>query len=220
SCGRHRHRSSAELRRSPIWPVAPSRTLSMTDSRGNTRAVWKVRTMPARAIAYAGLPDRSWPWKCQDPPSAFSNPVSTLKNVVLPAPLGPIRGTIEPWSTWNSSTDTATTPPKDRCTPETDRIGPLVAECAPAATAGASCTPSTDPSAPTEPRLLAVAEQALGPEHEQQHDRHADQHVPDRAGLGRGDEPPAVVADGLGQEAVQRGDHEPVDHRAERRADH
>ena len=109
----------------PVAPCAPRRTLSSTDSRGNTLADWKVRTMPAWAIAYAGLPARSWPSNLQLPPSARSKPVSRLKNVVLPAPFGPIRATMRPASIEKSSTDTARTPPKERCTSFATRIGPV-----------------------------------------------------------------------------------------------
>src|SRR5690606_29224997 len=148
----------------------------------------------------------------------FSNPVSTLKKVVFPAPFGPMRATIEPASTWNSSTDTATTPPKERCTPRTVRIGEP-AGTGPALTRWVASGVGA-PSVATESSLLAVTEHALRPEHQQQDDREPHEHVADGAGLGRGDEPPAVVADRLGEDAVQRRDDEPVDHRPDGRAQH
>jgi hypothetical protein len=84
---------------------------SMTFMRDSAFVSWKVRTMPRRATLKAGMPARFCPSNSQDPVSGWSKPVSRLKNVVLPAPLGPIRAVIAPrWiSTW--STSTAVRPP-------------------------------------------------------------------------------------------------------------
>ena len=59
----------------------------------------------------------------QSPSSGWSKPVSRLKKVVLPAPLGPISAVIAPrWiSTW--STSTAVRPPNCRTMPSATRIG-------------------------------------------------------------------------------------------------
>src|SRR6476659_5861157 len=69
------------------------------------------------------MPLRLLPLNDQSPASGRSKPVSRLKNVVLPAPLGPIRPVMTPrWiSTW--STSTAVRPPKVRRTPSATTIG-------------------------------------------------------------------------------------------------
>jgi len=46
-------------------------------------------------------------------------PVSMLKMVVLPAPLGPIRPTISPSSRWRLKSETALRPPKEMERPVT-----------------------------------------------------------------------------------------------------
>src|SRR5262245_21401685 len=48
-------------------------------------------------------------------------PLSRLKQVVLPAPLGPIRPTISPLSTVRSTLLTAASPPKSRVSPRVSR---------------------------------------------------------------------------------------------------
>src|SRR5215207_6770152 len=52
-------------------------------------------------------------------------PVIILKNVVLPAPFGPIRPLIEPCSITKSILFTATRPPKRLVTPRASRIGAI-----------------------------------------------------------------------------------------------
>src|SRR4051812_7372169 len=102
-----------------------------------------------------------WP-----PLSGLSNPVSRVKKVVLPAPLGPMRAVIVPrWiSTW--STSTATRPPKVRRTPSATRMGSGLA--AP----GTRSTPwwmATGSASLTDGHLLLVAQDALWSEDHEQH---------------------------------------------------
>src|SRR3954453_13634305 len=52
-------------------------------------------------------------------------PVTTLMNVVLPEPLGPIRACTVPRSTARSTLDRAATPPKRLVSPRTSRTVPL-----------------------------------------------------------------------------------------------
>ena len=40
---------SPPRKRSPVWPVAPIRMFSMTESLASTLVSWKVRIMPIRA---------------------------------------------------------------------------------------------------------------------------------------------------------------------------
>ena len=67
---------------------------SITDRRARALVSWNVRTMPRRAILWAATPLMSAPSNVQSPCRALSKPVSRLKNVVLPAPFGPISAVI------------------------------------------------------------------------------------------------------------------------------
>src|SRR4051794_811932 len=67
--------------------------------------------MPEAAILWGATPTMLSPSKCTPPRVGRYSPVSTLKNVVLPAPLGPIRATIEPVGMAKSTSLTATRPP-------------------------------------------------------------------------------------------------------------
>ena len=61
----------------------------------------------------------SSPAKRTRPPSGLSAPAMQLKQVVLPAPFGPIRPVIEPRATSNVAPSTAMWPPKRLTRPET-----------------------------------------------------------------------------------------------------
>ncbi len=52
---------------------------------------WKVRAMPALATSCTAVGVYGAPPSSKVPESGVYSPVITLKNVVLPAPLGPIR---------------------------------------------------------------------------------------------------------------------------------
>ena len=69
------------------WIIA---TLSNTDSSSIACSVWNVRRTPHRARRKCAIDSRSSPNAVTLPPTGLTNPLSTLKNVVLPAPLGPI----------------------------------------------------------------------------------------------------------------------------------
>ena len=68
--------------------------------------------MPRRETACAGSPVMSRPLNRMRPPDGGSTPVSRLKNVVLPAPLGPMTERSSPARTWKSTRLTAVRPPK------------------------------------------------------------------------------------------------------------
>ena len=57
------------------------------------------------------------------PPSGRSWPISMLKQVLLPAPFGPIRATTSPAATARSTPATAATPPKRLARPSAARTG-------------------------------------------------------------------------------------------------
>src|SRR6266581_4342398 len=69
--------------------------------------------MPRCAMPCGGVPAMSCPSKTIRPDVGASWPVSRLKNVVLPAPLGPITECSEPSSTSSVTALTATRAPKD-----------------------------------------------------------------------------------------------------------
>ena len=100
---------------SPAWFWAPSIMLSITVIRLSALVSWKVRTMPDLATLDAEVRSRVAPSKLQCaawPDDGRSKPVIRLKNVVLPAPLGPISAVMIPRCTSRWSTSTAVMPPK------------------------------------------------------------------------------------------------------------
>src|SRR5216110_954080 len=74
-------------------------------------------------MAFGRSPARLAPASAMRPPSGRISPVTTLKNVVLPAPLGPISPMIAPCGTSRSTSFRATTPPNCLTTPRTSRMG-------------------------------------------------------------------------------------------------
>ena len=95
------------------WLCRPAFTLSNTVSSLNRRIFWKVLAMPARLISMVFFPTMFSPSSVMIPSFGRYTPVSRLKTVVLPAPLGPIRPYRQPFSIcrWNSFT--ARSPPKE-----------------------------------------------------------------------------------------------------------
>src|SRR6478672_10632323 len=206
---------------------------SSTVSLESTLVSWKVRTMPSRATRKAGMPRRLRPLNDQSPPSGRSNPVSRLKNVVLPAPLGPIRPVITPrWiSRW--STSTAVRPPKVRRIPSATTIGSGF--FAPgswgtslrAARAADTSTPAgavavglswSALSAGIESQLPSVPEDSLRSEDHQQHQRESHEDEPHQAGLvaghDRGRDDRVGARGGRPEEQVQEAEQEPEDDRS------
>src|SRR5262249_46074205 len=66
-------------------------------------------------------PEMLSPSKTIEPRLGRRKPLSRLKQVVLPAPLGPISPTISPLSTVKSTSRTAASPPKSRVSPRVSR---------------------------------------------------------------------------------------------------
>ena len=98
----HSGRTSAPSMPSPRWPRAARSMLSRTVRRASAFVSWKVRTTPWRATWAALRFARGMePLRSQRPVSARSKPVSRLKKVVFPAPLGPMRAVMAP--RWNST---------------------------------------------------------------------------------------------------------------------
>src|SRR5439155_7180375 len=113
----------------------------------NTSRRWNVRASPRRARWWALRPETSSPSISTLPAVGSCKPVMTLNNVVLPAPLGPMRPVTRPGSAVRSTSCRAITPPKRTLTSSTDRsdnavhlLGDLVA-----GDAGVVCGPSAEP---------------------------------------------------------------------------
>ena len=90
SSGYRSARRQARPRQESWRAKAASHTLSAMDSVGKMLVRWKDRAMPRWAILCGGVPAMSRPSKTMRPAVGASCPVSKLKKVVLPAPLGPI----------------------------------------------------------------------------------------------------------------------------------
>ncbi len=89
----------------------PTSTFSTAVIWANSRMFWNVRPMPSAVIAWGGRSTTSTPSNRIDPDVGLYTPVSWLKNVVLPAPFGPISATMEPRAIVKSMSSVATSPP-------------------------------------------------------------------------------------------------------------
>jgi len=85
--------------------------------------IWNERDTPRATTRCGGRPVMTAPSKRASPPSAGSSPVTTLKSVVLPAPLGPMTDRSSPRPTPNEAPSTAARPPKNFVTPSTSSSG-------------------------------------------------------------------------------------------------
>ncbi len=99
----------------------PKRTHSATLIPANTRGVWNVRAIPAQANTWAGFPVRSAPATSNRPAVGGTTPDRALKNVVLPAPLGPMIPTRASSERSRSTWSTAVRPPKRTTMPRASR---------------------------------------------------------------------------------------------------
>ncbi len=95
-------------------------TFSSAVMFANSRMFWKVRAMPARTTA-SGFGGRVSPLSVTWPSVGMYMPVRQLKNVVLPAPLGPMSPTISPSCTFMLTSSTAVRPPNRIVTPLASR---------------------------------------------------------------------------------------------------
>jgi len=67
------------------------RTFSSTVRLGKVAEIWNERTMPSRATSAGGVLVMSRPFSLMLPRVGSRNLVMRLKQVVLPAPFGPMR---------------------------------------------------------------------------------------------------------------------------------
>src|SRR3954454_2701902 len=102
------------------------RTFSSTLRCGKTAEIWKERTSPFRAISDARSLVMSRPLKWISPRVGVRKCVSRLKQVVLPAPFGPISAWMVPRRTVRSTFFTATKPRNSFVRPRVSRMASCV----------------------------------------------------------------------------------------------
>src|SRR2546427_832755 len=90
----------------------PTMRLSSTVARSNSAVVWKVRATPSFATWSVRSEVTSWPLKVMVPEVGLCTQLIRLKNVVLPAPLGPMMALMRPSSITVLTSLTAASPPK------------------------------------------------------------------------------------------------------------
>src|SRR5579885_1363105 len=115
-------------RTTPATPLAivacrPQRTFSSAVSSPKRPPFWKVRRMPRAAISCGARFWISSPRKRMRPAAIAALPVTALKSVVLPAPLGPMRAQTSPAATAKETASTALRPPKRTVTSARSRRG-------------------------------------------------------------------------------------------------
>ena len=97
---------------SPACEISAICTFSATVIEWKVAATWKVRPTPSRQISRGAKPAMSLPSNRIAPEFGGSWPLIVLKQVVLPAPFGPIMARNSPGATLKLTSLTARTPPK------------------------------------------------------------------------------------------------------------
>ena len=119
-CGRPEHRAG-DGGPKPCSARPPGRSPAPSCSR---RAGWTGTCARCRGRRWRWVAGRGRaPSKAMRPPLGRTRPVTTLKKVVLPAPLGPIRPMMALRGMTRSISLSATTPPKRLVSPRTSRMG-------------------------------------------------------------------------------------------------
>ena len=133
------------------WPTI---TFSTADIVPNRRMFWNVRATPSAVIWSGRLVVTSLPSKITFPRLGRYSPVSMLKNVVFPAPLGPMIVAIAFCGTRNETESTAVRPPNCLVRKRVSRIaGPMSGPVA--STSLAAMLMASPPSGPCAPRRPA-----------------------------------------------------------------
>src|SRR5690606_34350938 len=97
----------------PMRDWTSSRAFSRTGRPGNTLVIWKERPIPSRVRACGERRVMSRPLNRMLPRVGFSCPLSRLKKVVFPAPLGPMMDVRRFFGMLTLTPLTATCPPKE-----------------------------------------------------------------------------------------------------------
>src|SRR3954452_11281709 len=154
---------------------------SITGNLVSDLVSWKVRTMPRAAMRCGGTPSIDLPSNDQSPASGLSKPVIRLKNVVLPAPFGPISAVMTPRWTSRWLTSTAVMPPNCRTMLSTSRMESGLAAPGSASTRDMSSRRTAGSASDAvvvvsdiEPELPLVTQDALRSEDHQEHQRDPD----------------------------------------------
>ena len=108
---RELRRRAPEIEQLPACDTSATCTFSRTVMVGNVAVIWKVRPTPSRQISRGFLPAVSSPSSLTRPLSGMFWPLSMSKQVLLPAPFGPISARISPACSANETPRTACTPP-------------------------------------------------------------------------------------------------------------
>src|SRR3546814_5544868 len=118
----------------------PTTTFSRTVPSPNNSRFWNVRVTPISDSRCTGRPSRSWPSYSTAPYVGLRIRLKQFNSVVLPAPLGPMRPTIEPEVTSKLTSSTALRPAKCTDSPLTARSG-LIAVPSPTQVSAPECWP-------------------------------------------------------------------------------
>src|SRR5438309_1063109 len=149
--------SASIAKRRGCLACTASRTFSNTLSDWKTLMIWNERDTPRATTRCGGSPVMTAPSKRASPPSGASSPVTTLKSVVLPAPLGPITERSSPRLTPNEAPSTAASPPKYFVTPSTSSSGRPSSRVTGAGAAGAGVAARASAGAGEAGALLVLA---------------------------------------------------------------
>src|SRR6266545_903624 len=117
------------------------RTFSSTVAPGRMLVIWYERAMALREIRFGGSPAMSSPANRMRPALGCSTPVTQLKNVDLPAPLGPMMARTSPAGTAMLTSLSAVRPPNRMESPSVRSRG-----AAPAPSPGAEAARSIWPA--------------------------------------------------------------------------
>src|SRR5258705_8572803 len=98
------------------------RTFSSPGAPGRILVIWYERASPLWEIRCGGSPATSSPFRTMRPLVGRRTPVTQLKKVLLPAPLGPMMARISPRGTVRLTLPTAVRPPKRMVRPSVRRI--------------------------------------------------------------------------------------------------
>ena len=104
-------RRGPEIEQRLPYDTSATCTFSRTVMVGKVAVIWNVRPTPSRQIARGFWPTVSSPSRLMRPLSGVFWPLSISKQVLLPAPFGPISARISPALSSNDTPRTACTPP-------------------------------------------------------------------------------------------------------------
>src|SRR6516165_7609429 len=135
--------------------------VSSTVRCGNRRIFWNVRAIPLIVRLDGRASSTGWPSNMTRPESANSTPVMRLKNVVLPAPLGPISAWMSPVITSMLTSLSTLKPPNRLVRPSIERQ------------IGRGTDTVVSPARKRSPPHRVAGQQTVGPYDHHHHEDHA-----------------------------------------------